>query len=70
MKTRFALFAAAAALVLIGAGCGKAAAPFPPPVNQQAVEKPSSPGLPRMTAQPLDEDDHLDAALKDLDTVE
>lgn len=70
MKIRYALFAAAAALVLGGAGCGKSAAPVPAPsVNQQA-EKPSSPGLPRMTAQPLDEDDHLDAALKDLDTVE
>lgn len=71
MKSRYAFLAVAAALLLAGAGCGKSAAnvPVAPPVNQQA-EKPSSPGLPRMTAQPLDEDDRLDAALKDLDTVE
>lgn len=71
MKTRLAILAAAVTLLLAGAGCGKPAAQAPaaPPVNQQA-ETPSSPGLPRMTAQPLDEDDHLDAALKDLDTVE
>ncbi len=70
MKTRYAILAVVAALLLAGAGCGGSAPAKPqPPVNQQA-EKPSSPGLPRMTAQPLDEDDRLDAALKDLDTVE
>ncbi|MEY4744581.1 MAG: hypothetical protein RL272_526 [Candidatus Parcubacteria bacterium] len=71
MKTRLAIFSAVAALLLAGAGCGKSAAPQPaqPPVNRQA-QKPASPGLPRMTQQTVDEDDHLDAALKDLDTVE
>lgn len=72
MKTRSVFLSAAfAALLFVGAGCGsKAPAPAAVPDVNQAVEKPSSPGLPRMTEQPLDEDDHLDEALKDLDIVE
>ncbi|HTM67992.1 MAG TPA: hypothetical protein VL426_01715 [Candidatus Binatia bacterium] len=69
MQTRRTILAIAAALLLIGAGCGgtkKPPAPQPA-VNQPA--KPSSPGLPRQTEQQFDEDDHLDDALKDLDTV-
>lgn len=72
MKIRYAFFSAAfVTLLFAGAGCGsKAPSPAAAPAVNEAAEKPSSPGLPRMTEQPLDEDDHLDEALKDLDIVE
>ena len=70
MKTRRPLASLAiAALLLVGFGCGKKPAATPPPVGE-AETKPSSPGLPRQTEQQFDEDDHLDAALKDLETVQ
>ena len=69
MKTR-PLIAISIVMLLAGFGCGaKKPAATPPPVNQ-AEAKPSSPGLPRQTQQQFDEDDHLDAALKDLETVQ
>lgn len=68
MKNRYAFVALV--LLFVGAGCGAKAPAAPAPAVNEAAQKPSSPGLPRMTEQPLDEDDHLDEALKDLETVE
>lgn len=69
MKNRIRIAIVTAAMLLVGAGCGSKPA-APAPVPEPAAEKPSAPGLPRMTEQPIEEDDGLDAALKDLETVE
>lgn len=62
------LFIAVSALLLVGAGCGaksKQTAPVP-----EVVAPPSPVGLPRVLKESFDEDDHLDAALQELDAVE
>ncbi|HTK04677.1 MAG TPA: hypothetical protein VL500_03775 [Candidatus Eisenbacteria bacterium] len=70
MKTRPLIAITIAALLLAGFGCGaRKPSATPPPVSAPEA-KPSSPGLPRQTQQQFDEDDHLDAALKDLETVQ
>lgn len=69
MSNRIRIAIATAALLLMGAGCGSKPA-VQAPAPEPAAEKPSAPGLPRMTEQPIEEDDGLDAALKDLETVE
>lgn len=69
MKNHIRIAIVTAAMLLAGAGCfSKPAAPAVAP--EPAAEKPSAPGLPRMTEQPIEEDDGLEAALKDLETVE
>ena len=69
-NSRLSLALTIAALLFAGFGCfGKKPAPAPA-VNESAATAPSSPGLPRQTQQQFDEDDHLDAALKDLETVQ
>jgi hypothetical protein len=66
-KTTIAL--AIASLLFMGFGCGKKSASPAPAVN--APEAPAKPpGLPRETSEQFDEEDHLDAALKDLEAVE
>jgi hypothetical protein len=63
------LIIAVSALLLVGAGCGakskQASAPAP-----EVAAPPSPVGLPRVLKESFDEDDHLDAALQELDTVE
>lgn len=68
--TKARIIAVVAVLLLAGFGCGPKNVPAPPPAaNLNVPAKPSSPGLPRQTQQQFDEDDHLDDALKDLETV-
>lgn len=71
MKTSRPVIALAlASLLLAGFGCGAKKPAAPSAANEPAATAPSSPGLPRQTQQQFDEDDHLDAALKDLETVQ
>lgn len=69
MTNSIRIAVATAALLLAGAGCGKQQQPATPAPEAPAAA-PSAPGLPRMTEQPVEEDDGLDAALKDLEAVE
>lgn len=71
MTNSIRIAVATAALLLAGAGCGKPQQPATPsPAPEAPAAAPSAPGLPRMTEQPVEEDDGLDAALKDLEAVE
>lgn len=65
---RTAITLVIATLLLAGFGCGKKAAPAPPPAASEAPAKP--PGLPRETSEQFEENDNLNAALKDLEDVE
>jgi hypothetical protein len=58
-----------AALLLVGAGCGAKSTPAPAPAPT-TPEAPTAVGLPRTLKEPFDEDDHLDAALQELDLIE
>jgi hypothetical protein len=74
MRYRIALLVGVlGSIVMIGAGCGGSKAVETPAAEQRTETKaaaPAVPALPRMTEQPLDEDDRLDEALKELDAVE
>lgn len=60
---------AATALLLVGAGCGSKSKQVAAPAPEVAAP-PAPVGLPRVLKEEFDEDDHLDAALQELDAVE
>ncbi len=68
MKLLFII--AVSALLLVGAGCDAKTKQAAAPPSPEATAPPSPVGLPRVLKETFDEDDHLDAALQELDTVE